>query len=103
MEIIDFKGKIKEFLETLDPRTSADCADTIAMLESYGHHLRMPFSKKIVDRIFELRINRKVNVRIFYIFHNGTAILLHGFVKKSHGIPSQEIRTGLARLRHVGV
>ncbi|MBT3864973.1 type II toxin-antitoxin system RelE/ParE family toxin [Candidatus Peregrinibacteria bacterium] len=58
----------------------------------------MPHSKKIDDKLFELRIRGKKEVRIIYCFYRNTIILLHAFVKKTQKIPKRSILVAKNRL-----
>ena len=55
--------------------------------------LREPFSKKISDHIFELRIRQGTNiVRILYFYaEDDTACLNNGFIKKTERTPEREL------------
>ena len=55
----------------------------IELIEQYGQYLGMPHVKKVTSVLYELRIRGKQEVRIFFIIKAGSALLLHGFVKKS--------------------
>lgn len=58
---------------------------TIELLEMKGNHLREPFSKHLVDGIFELRVKQGSNIsRVLYFFVVGNKVILtNGFVKKN--------------------
>ncbi len=74
---------IDRFIHSLEAETIAKVLRMIDLLERFGHELGMPHSKSIGKGIFELRIRGVQEVRLLYCFHNGDAVLLHGFVKKS--------------------
>ncbi len=81
--------------------TIAKILHTFDLLEHFGHLLGMPHSKKVNDRLFELRIRGKQEVRLFYSFYQGKGIILHGFIKKSQKIPQKEIYIALQRLKNL--
>ncbi len=83
---------VEQFLFSLEKKTLVKTLRTVDLLETFGEHLIMPHAKKIKDGIFELRVRGEQEVRIFYIFHKRTAVLLHGFVKKGSRIPLRELR-----------
>jgi phage-related protein len=99
VNVVNIDNSIEEFLQSLDMSTRSKISKNIDLLEAYGNTLRMPHSKKIMPRLYELRIPGENKVRIFYTFHNNTAVLLHGFVKKSDKLPSREVDIALHKLR----
>lgn len=92
-------SKVEQFISALEEETIARVLRTIDLLQVFGNQLGLPHSKKVETQIFELRIRGKQEVRIFYTFHGGNAILVHGFVKKSERIPRKEIATARNKLR----
>ena len=98
MEVHNFDDSVEKFIKSLEESTIAKVLRTIELLEEYGPQLAMPHSKKIENNLFELRIRGQQEIRIFYTFHKSSAILLHGFVKKSEKTPKKEIKTALQRL-----
>ncbi len=98
MEVQFFDEALVKFIRTLEQSTGAKIFRAIDLLERFGSTLGMPHSKKIALRLFELRIRGQQEVRILYAFHNNTAMLLHGFVKKTDRIPARELRTALQKL-----
>ncbi len=99
MEIRIFDNELEKFVQSLEKPTIAKVLRTIDLLELFGPQLGMPHTKKIVNRLFELRIRGSQEVRIFYTFHKKSIILLHGFVKKSDKTPRKEIIIALNKLQ----
>ncbi|OGN07259.1 MAG: hypothetical protein A2940_00655 [Candidatus Wildermuthbacteria bacterium RIFCSPLOWO2_01_FULL_48_29] len=99
MEVHNFDDSVEEFIKSLEEQTIAKVLRTTELLEEYGPQLVMPHSRKIENNLFELRIRGQQEIRIFYTFHKSSAILLHGFVKKSEKTPKKEIKTALQRLK----
>lgn len=83
----------KEFLDGLDKQLEARMYQNILLLESYGPALREPESKKLQDKIFELRTRVGTNsARVLYFFYyGGKAVLTNGFMKKTKKTPVKEI------------
>lgn len=98
MEVHFFDKKIEDFIDCLEDNTNVKLLRVVVLLEAFGPRLGMPQSKKINHRLFELRITGKQPVRLIYTFHRGSAILLHGFIKKSEKIPLKEILLAKAKL-----
>lgn len=99
MRVRSFDRSVEDFIESLESDTIAKVFRVIELLGIHGYALRMPYSKNIGGQLYELRTRGTQEVRIFYIFHNDSAILLHGFVKKSQKIPRKEIIRAQEKLR----
>ena len=99
MEIRIFDESLEKFIKDLQKPVIAKVLRTVDLLEKFGQKLGLPHSKKISNRLFELRISGKQEVRIFYTFHKSQTFLLHGFVKKSQKIPQKEIKTAFQKLK----
>jgi len=84
---------ILEFFDSLDCKKKAKVLRTIDILERNGNELREPYSKLLVDGIFELRIRQGTDiVRVLYFFYVGKKIILtHGFTKKTQKTPQNQI------------
>ncbi|WP_031492356.1 type II toxin-antitoxin system RelE/ParE family toxin [Succinivibrio dextrinosolvens] len=99
IEIVFYEKKdgtmpAKDFLDTLDEPLEARMYQYILLLEEHGPSLREPESKKLQDKIFELRARVGTNAaRILYFFYyGGKAVLTHGFMKKTQKTPVKEIQ-----------
>lgn len=99
MEIKFFDDLLEKFISNLEKPTIAKVLRTIDLLGSFGQQLTMPHSKKVDGRLFELRVRGKQEVRILYSFHGGSAILLHGFIKKTQKISKRELENARGRLK----
>lgn len=89
------------FIQKLDKQTAAKIARLIGVLGQQGPFLHMPYSKKITNDIYELRIRGKQEIRIFYTFKRNTIYLLHIFQKKTQKIPTYEIEVAQKRLKYL--
>lgn len=98
MEVKFFDDLLEKFISNLEKSTIAKVLRTIDLLESFGQKLTMPHSKKVDSRLFELRVRGKQEVRILYSFHGGSAILLHGFIKKTQKISKKELKNARRKL-----
>lgn len=83
---------VREFIDSLDPRSQRKFFYVSALLEEFGLRLPFPHAKYIGDDIFELRFGgAEGNIRILYFFfHENSIIFVQGFVKKSNRIPKKE-------------
>ena len=82
---------VESFIKDLETSTITKGLRYIDLLEKFTFNLREPYSKKIGDNMFELGIQGKQEIRIFYTFMSGEISLIHGFVKKTQKTPSSEI------------
>ena len=98
---IRFNNDIEKFIASLEKPSIAKVLRTIDLLERFGRQLGPPHSKKVRSDIFELRIRGQQEVRVFYIFQTGGAVLLHGFVKKSRKTPKREVERAIFKKRNL--
>src|SRR4030043_235412 len=84
---------VKDFIEDLDKPTFARTLRHIKLLREYGPHLSLPYSKKLTNSLYELRVSGKATIRIIYTMRGGVYYLLHGFKKKTNKTPRREIKT----------
>ena len=63
----------------------------------------MPVCRPMGNGLFEVRstITGKRIARIIFCIHEGTMVLLHGFVKKTRKTPDTDLATALKRKREV--
>ena len=82
-----------EFILTLDDKMQARVLRTIKLLSENGTMFREPYSKHLVDGIFEIRSKVGTNIsRVLYFFVVGRKIVLtNGFTKKTQKTPKSEI------------
>jgi len=92
---------VKDFIEKLEKKTYARAFRSIELLRDFGPFLRMPYSKKIAPKLYQLRIKGAESIRIFYTQINKTYYLLHAFKKKSQKTPKREIKTALDRIKEL--
>jgi len=92
---------VKEFIEKQDKKAYARIIRTIELLENYGPFMRVPHSKKVRNKLYELRIIGKKSIRIFYTRFNNQYYLVHAFKKKSQKTPKQELGTALDRIKEL--
>lgn len=77
---LKIEESVQKFVRGLEKLTISKFIKLTDLLEKFVYQLPMPYSKKISNRLFELRIRGQQEVRIFYTFHQDQAVLLHGFV-----------------------
>lgn len=91
--------KVDDFIQSLEKPTGTKVTRMYELLGRFGNLLPMPYSKKIGDNLFELRVRGQQEVRIFYTFYGNEAVLLHGFIKKTQKTPQREIAAAQIKLK----
>lgn len=92
---------VKEFIKMQKQSTILKITRTIEYLETGGPFLKPPYSKKIQPNLYELRIQGKEAIRIFYARIGDAYYLLHAFKKKTLKTPRKEIEIALDRLKEL--
>ncbi len=98
MEIQKIHPDIGKFIESLDILTNSKLVKAIELLSVREYHLSMPYSKKIENHLYELRVKNIQNIRVFYTFHQNAIILLHIIAKKSSKLLQKDLETARRRL-----
>lgn len=93
--------RVNEFIDSLPIVVKAECVQIMELLIKEGHYLRMPYTKKIHPKIWELRMRGKIQIRILYCIKNQQAHLLHIFIKKSNKTPKKELSTAINRISKI--
>ena len=101
MKVVIFDSALEKFIESLEKQTIAKVLRSIDLLAEFGNTLEMPHSKHVKGNLFELRVRGKQEVRIFYVFLNLQAVLLHGYIKKSQRVPKQEIDNAISKVKRL--
>lgn len=92
---------VKEFIEDQDEATYAKALQLIRLLCNNGPYLKPPYSKKLRDRLYELRATGKIALRILYSVVDSEYYLLHAFKKKSQKTPERELQTAVDRMKEI--
>jgi phage-related protein len=97
----DGKSPIREWLEHLPQKQRDKVHAVLLLLGSEGPNLRRPYADMVVPPLRELRVKSMGNeLRLLYFFNEtGTAVMLHGFAKKTNAIPEREITTSQGRMK----
>ena len=97
----DLRGRepAREFIELQDKATQSKFTKLFDLLQIYGPKLMMPYARHLQNGIYELRIRGKNEVRIFYVCltQKQTAVLLHGFKKRTQKTPAKELKVAQSR------
>lgn len=101
MNVRIFDTALEKFIASLPAPTLAKTLRTIDLLKEFGSHLGLPHSRKVAPHIFELRVRGIHEVRIFFAFHSGESVLLHGYLKKSQKLPKRELETAVHKYKQL--
>lgn len=99
---IDERGEnpVEKYLDSLPRKTRDRMIWKIELLKAMGDKLPMPHANRMTGKrergLFELR-ELTDGARVLYFFDGDTAILLHGFTKKSNKTPGKIIELALNR------
>lgn len=92
---------VEYFILSQNKQLKLKIIQTIELLKDYGPFLRSPNSKKIGNKLYELRVRGKDAVRILYTSYKGTYYLLHIFKKKSQKTPGRDMKIGIDRTKEI--
>ncbi len=90
---------VEIFIDEQDMTMRTKIALSIELLRIQGPFLKPPYSKKLQDKLYELRISGTVAIRIFYTIKNSEYYLLHAFKKKSQKTPRKELKIAIDRAK----
>lgn len=94
---------VKDFLDGLSKRAKPRVYAVLPMLEEHGNRLLLPHSRALGEGLHEIRVpHQEGPFRIIYCFRPGRRIvLLHGFAKKTHKTPKEDLDLARERKRAV--
>lgn len=92
---------VEEFVKAQNFQTKSKIIHLIDLLQKHGPILGMPHSKKLISKLYELRIRGKQETRILYCFKKEKIYLLHAFKKQTQKTPRKEMEIALKRLLDV--
>lgn len=95
------KMPVFEWLKQFD-RNEREIIDRDIKYLQYSWPWKMPLVKPLGNGLMEIRSKvQNRQIRIFFILHEGTIILLHGFIKKTQQTPGNEMNIALKRARQI--
>lgn len=96
------KVPLRDWLMELSPEDRKAVGDDIRTAE-FGWPIGMPLCRSLKGRkgLWEIRSNLADGriARVFFCTHEGSMVLLHGFIKKSQKTPDKELDTAEKRMR----
>lgn len=95
----DGSAPLLDWLDEQAPKVQDKCLVRIERLAELGHEMRRPEADYLRDGIYELRVRfQQVHFRMLYFFHEGAAVLSHGF-RKEGKVPDREIKQAIQNRR----
>lgn len=93
---------VREWLKELEQEDRRIIGTDIRTVE-FGWPIGMPVCRPMGNGLFEVRstITGKRIARILFCIHEGTMVLLHGFVKKTRKTPDTDLAIALKRKKEV--
>lgn len=93
---------VLEWLRGLD-REERRSIGVDLMRVQFGWPIGMPLVRSLRDGLWEVRssLPRGKIARLILCFHEGTLVVLHGFIKKTQKIAQQEIAIAKRRMKEV--
>ncbi|MFM8331646.1 MAG: type II toxin-antitoxin system RelE/ParE family toxin [Candidatus Methylumidiphilus sp.] len=89
---------VRDWLKGLDVADRKTLGEDIKTVQ-FGWPLGMPLVRKMAKDLWELRSHLLGRIaRILFTVHDGTMILLHGFIKKAQQTPKDELDLAQSRL-----
>lgn len=87
----DGRTPVDEILDEIIPKHRAKILRWMASLAADGPNLPRPYADALQDKIRELRVSiGHHQYRFLHFFHGKTAVITHGFLKKSARVPASE-------------
>jgi phage-related protein len=97
----DHRGQspVLDFINSLPAQDRARIDLAIRLLKEFGTELGMPQSRRLRDRIWELRPG---GIRLLYFTYvNHQFVILHSFRKTTNHTPEREIETAIRRMNEI--
>ncbi|MEK7531630.1 MAG: type II toxin-antitoxin system RelE/ParE family toxin [Patescibacteria group bacterium] len=91
MKINFLFSKTYDFLMELDDISVGKINNSLGLLEKYGNTISYPHTKPLGGGAFELRVIGRKSIRIFFIFKNNEAYILHAIMKKTEKLSRKDI------------
>lgn len=90
---------VRKWLKSLSPLQKKVIGEDIKTVQ-FGWPLGMPLVEKLKPFLWEVRSKIPDGIaRVLFTVDGNVMILLHGFIKKSQKIPTNELKAALSRLK----
>ncbi len=93
---------VRDWLKKLDKEDRKIVGTDIKTVQ-FGWPLGMPLVRKIEKGLWEVRIQLDSRIaRILFTVHSNLMVLLHGFIKKSQKLPTNDLKIAKQRINNLG-
>jgi phage-related protein len=98
-----FHPRVLAEIESWPVDIVADYARLVELLAEHGPSLRLPHSRALGERLFELRPRGRSGIgRAFYCFLLGQrVVVVHAFIKKTQETPDKELKLARKRVKEL--
>jgi phage-related protein len=98
-----FHPRVLAEIESWPVDVVADYARLVELLAEHGPSLRLPHSRALGERLFELRPRGRSGIgRAFYCFLVGQrVVVVHAFIKKTQETPDKELKLARKRVKEL--
>jgi phage-related protein len=93
---------VRDWLRTLSPDDRKSIGTDLKRVQEQWP-VGMPVCKPLGRGLWEVRSSLGSNriARVLFCFHGGTAVVLHGFIKKTQRTPPADLAVARERMREV--
>ena len=93
---------VREWLKSLNLQDKKIIGEDL-MTVQWGWPIGMPLCRSLGGGLWEVRTNLSEGriARVFFCFHEGILIALHGIIKKTQTTPKQELKLALDRKKEI--
>ncbi|MCZ7583746.1 MAG: type II toxin-antitoxin system RelE/ParE family toxin [Deltaproteobacteria bacterium] len=93
---------VVEWLRTLG-KDERRCVGMDLMRVQFGWPIGMPLVRNLKDGLWELRstLPSRPIARLILCFHDNTLVVLHGFIKKTQKLPTDDLALAKCRMKDV--
>lgn len=93
---------VRDWLKGLSAEERREIGQDIATVE-YGWPVGMPVCRPLGQSLWEVRSTLPGNriARVIFCIVQGQMVLLHGFVKKTHKIPNDDLALARRRMKEI--
>lgn len=98
-----FHPRVLAEIESWPVDVVADYTRLVELLAEHGPSLRLPHSRALGERLFELRPRGRSGIgRAFYCFLLGRrVVVVHAFIKKTQETPDKELKLARKRVKEL--
>ena len=95
------KEPVRDWLKSLSPKDRKLIGQDIKTVQ-WGWPLGMPLVRNLGDGLWEMRTDLPGRIaRIIFCIRDDHIVLLHGFIKKTQGIPKRDIELAKERMKRL--